>query len=326
MTHDAPANIALADPALLDADTRRILARLEADPFLDPTTSVEQMRAGFERFYAELGAGHVRQAAATDRDIPGRHGPIPIRVYTPRAAALSPRPILVFFHGGGSMMGGLESYDVLCDSLCGGSGALLVSVAYRLAPEHAFSVAVDDCYDALLWCHTNAAALGGDPARLAVGGESGGGGLAAIVTQIARQEAGPPLAFQLLIYPFVGTRGASRSMAEFAKGFFFDAETLAWFIDLNFPDRAVLRDWRVAPVWADDFADLPPALVVTAGADILRDDAEDYARRLANAGVPTELERFEGTIHGFLMMAPDIEAGRRAIDLCGQRLRAALGS
>ena len=315
--------IEVADPAVLDADTRRMMARLEADPFLDTSMTIDQMRAGFEKFYAGMSADRKNKAVSSDREIPGRHGPIPLRIYTPAGTYSAPRPVLVFFHGGGSIMGSLNSYDAMCDELCTVSEAIVVSVAYRLAPEHPYSVQVEDCYDALTWTHVNADQLGAEPAKLAVGGESGGAGLAAIVTQMVREAGGPRIGFQLLIYPYVGTRGGSRSMVEFSRGFFFDADTLTWFSDLNFPDPAALKDWRVAPVWADSFADLPPAFVLTAGCDILRDDAEDYARRLSEAGVPVEVERYERTIHGFVMMGAWIEAGRRALHQCGEKVREA---
>jgi acetyl esterase len=314
------------DLTILDADTRAMLIQLTNDPFLDPGMSPAEMRAAFERFYGALYEDFADLTDREDRVIPGRQGAIPIRIYRPRETAGDALlPALVFMHGGGSIMGSLDSYDAVCQTLCHQSDCAVVSVDYRLAPEHPFSAAVDDCADAVVWTHANAAELRFDAGRLAVGGESGGAGLAAIVTQIARAEGGPPLAFQLLIYPYVGTRGPTASMKTFAKGYFFDAETLDVFIALNFKDPAQLRDWRVAPVWSDSFADLPPAFVVSAGADILRDDVEDYAARLAGAGVQTELKRYEGTIHGFVCMFAKIELGRKALFDCAERLREALG-
>lgn len=313
------------DPhGVLDADSRRMVERLVRDPFLDPAFTVPQMREAFEAFYGAMYAGRTRTADSRDTAIEGRHGPVPLRIYHPRGEAPGPLPVFVFIHGGGSIMGSLASYDAVCQELCSGSGCIVVSVHYRLAPEHPYAQAVDDCYDAAVWAHANAAALGGDPDRLAVGGESGGGGLAASLAQMARDEGGPPIRFQLLIYPFVGSRGPSASMGEFAKGYFFDAEDMEMFLDLNFPDREALKDWRVSPIWAERLEGLPPAFVLTAGADILRDDAEDYARRLAEAGVPVESSRYEGTIHGFVVMAAEVEAGRRALAECGHRLRRAL--
>ncbi|MDP1738049.1 MAG: alpha/beta hydrolase [Caulobacter sp.] len=313
------------DPhGVLDTDSRKMVERLVRDPFLDPAFTVPQMREAFEAFYSAMYAGRARTADSRDVIIEGRHGPVPLRIYHPRGEAVGPLPVFVFIHGGGSIMGSLESYDAVCQELCSGSGCVVVSVDYRLAPEHPYAQAVDDCYDAAVWVHTNARALGGDPDRLAVGGESGGGGLAASLAQMARDEGGPPIRFQLLIYPFVGSRAPSGSMAEFGKGYVFDAEDLEMFIDLNFPDREHLKDWRVSPIWAENLENLPPTFMLTASADILRDDAEDYARRLAEAGVQVELSRYDGTIHGFVVMAGEIEAGRRALAECGRRLRDAL--
>jgi acetyl esterase len=290
-------------PVNLDADTRRVLARLTANPFLDPSMSIEQMRAAFEAFYAAMYADFGQIV----------DGPIPIRIYTPREDLGRALPVLMFIHGGGSIMGSLDSFDAVCQQLCASSGCLVISIDYHLAPEHSFATSVEDSYDALVWIHRNAASLGGDPSRLAISGESGGGCLAAIVTQLAREQGGPPLAFQLLLYPYVGTRGGSRSMQEFARGYFFEADALDWIIGLNFPDRSVLADWRVSPIRAGDFTGLPPAFIVAAGADILRDDV-----------VPTELSRYDTTIHGFIAMAGQIEAGRMALAECGTKLRRAL--
>jgi acetyl esterase/lipase len=311
-------------PVNLDTDTQRVLARLTTNPFLDPSMSIPQMRAAFEAFYAAMYAGCTPIVAIENRSIAGTHGPIPVRIYTPRESLPGPLPVFMFIHGGGSIMGSLDSFDWVCQQLCAQSGCLLISVSYRLAPEHPFATAVDDCYDALTWTAANAASLGGDPARLAIGGESGGGCLAAIVTQLVRESHGPALAFQLLLYPYLGTRGGSKSMQEFARGYFFEADALDWIIGLNFPDRAVLQDWRVSPIRASDFRDLPPAFIVVAGADILRDDIEEYARLLAGAGVATQVSRYDTTIHGFIAMAGEIEAGRIAIAECAHQLRTAL--
>jgi acetyl esterase len=321
---DTPTAEVIDPHGLLDADNRAMAERLTRDPFLDPAFTVPQMREAFERFYAAMYADRIPTAAAEDRTIQGVHGPIPLRIYRPLARDGRPLPMFVFFHGGGSIMGSLESYDALCQDLCAASGCLVVSVSYRLAPEHPYRNASQDCYDATAWAFAHAAELGGDPGRLAVGGESGGGGLAASVALMAREAGAPAIRFQVLIYPFVGTRGDNPSMATFAKGYVFDAEDLEMFLDLNFPDREALKDWRVAPIWADRLDDLPPAFIVTAEADILRDDAEDYARRLIAAGTPVEVQRYDGAIHGFVAMAGQIAAGRRAIRDCAERLAHAL--
>jgi acetyl esterase len=315
-----------AQPVNLDADTQRVLARLTANPFLDPSMSIPQMRAAFEAFYAAMYAGFKPVVDIENRSIPGTHGRIPVRIYTPRATPRGPMPVFMFIHGGGSIMGSLDSFDWVCQQLCAQSGCLVISVSYRLAPEHSFAMSVDDCFDALTWTAVNASGLGGDPTRLAIGGESGGGCLAAIVTQLVRERGGPPLAFQLLLYPYVGTRGGSKSMQDFARGYFFEADALEWIIGMNFPDRSVLQDWRVSPIRATDFRDLPPAFIVLAGVDILRDDIEEYARLLHDAGVTTYVSRYDTTIHGFVAMAGEIEVGRIAIAESAQQLRTALSA
>ena len=321
---DLTAAEAIDPHGLLDADNRAMAERLTHDPFLDPTFTVPQMRAAFEAFYAAMYAGRAPTAASEDRTVDGVHGPIPLRIYRPLTAGDRPLPMFVFFHGGGSIMGSLNSYDALCQELCAGSGCLVVSVDYRLAPDHPYRNASQDCYDATVWAHANAAQLGGDPTRFAVGGESGGGGLAATVALMARDQGGPPIRFQLLIYPFVGTRGDNPSMATFAKGYVFDAEDLEMFFDLNVPDRSALRDWRICPIWADSLAGLPPAFIITAEADILRDDAESYGRRLQADGTPAIVRRYDGVIHGFVAMAGQIQAGRQAIHDCATHLAEAL--
>lgn len=310
----------------LDDDTKRMLAELTANPYIDMTMSVAEMRLSFERFYQDLYANQPRTAEAVDIPLPLTGRTLSARVYRPLDAPSSPLPICMFFHGGGSIMGSVQSYDALCQELCSRSGCLIISVEYRLAPEHPYLKAVSDCYEATIWVHANARTLGGDPHRLAVCGESGGGGLAAVVALLARDLNGPPLCFQLLFYPFVGSHAESASMREFAKGYFFEAEALQGFVELNFQTRAELDDWRVSPIHAASFRDLPPAFVITAGYDILRDDAEEYVRLLNAAGTPAMYTRYPTTIHGFVAMAGAIQAGRDALADGATRLRQALNA
>ena len=285
---------------------------------------LERMRANFAAFHRSVELPRVELDKVENRAIAGPRGQIAIRIYRAKSAVTAPRPLLVYYHGGGMMFGNLDTHDTICRRFAGQSGAIIVAVDYALAPENRFPAAVDDAYAALTWAYEHGASIGGDTTRLAVGGDSAGGNLAAVVAQLARDRNGPPLKFQLLIYPAVGTKGESQSMMEFAKGYFFERDALDWFYDQYLGNRDQINDPRVSPILAHDFSHLPPAFIVTAGFDILRDDGEAYAQLLRNAGMPAEHHRYETTIHGFISMAGAIDAGRAAIDECAARLRAAL--
>ena len=309
----------------MDAQTRAFLDKLEANPAprLWEMTPAE-IREAFDRVFADNGLPPCDLVDRSDREIPGPHGPIRVRVYRPRTMISGLRGGLVYFHGGGMVANSIDTYDRLVQHLCAGSDCVVVSVDYRLAPEHRFPVPVDDAYAAVGWTHDNAISVGIDPSRLAVGGDSAGGYLTAVVTQMARDRSGPPIAFQLLVYPAVGTRGYSPSMGEYATGYFFERSELDWIITQYTNDPSEARDERVAPILASDFSGLPPAFLITAGYEIMRDDAEHYGELLARAGVPVELHRYESTIHAFLNLAGVIGAGREAIDECARKLRDAL--
>jgi acetyl esterase len=241
-----------------------------------------------------------RVAKVADLTIPGPAGPLPARRYDPPPAPddAGARPALVFFHGGGFVFGDLDSHDELCRMLCFHAQVTVVAIDYRLSPENPFPAAVQDATAAFAWVHANAAALGIDPARIAVGGDSAGGNLSAVVSQIAHAAGDAAPAFQLLIYPKT-THEPTRSGELFARGFFLVEEDIAWFqASYATPDG----DPRAYPAATADLAGLPPAYVVTAGFDPLRDEGEDYAARLAAAGVPTALRRHPGLIHGFANM------------------------
>jgi acetyl esterase len=265
--------------------------------------------------------GPVRDLAAA-----GPTGPIPLRLYRPRGVAASTAlPGLVFFHGGGWVIGDLETHDVLCRQLTAASGACVVSVDYRLAPEHKFPAAVDDAWSATRWVAAHAAELGVDAGRVAVGGDSAGGTLAAVVALLAREQGGPSLALQVLIYPVTDLGAEAPSYADFADGFMLTRETMRWFGAhyLNGGHEAV--DWRASPLRAPSLAGLPPALIVTAGFDPLRDEGEAYARKLREAGVRVDAICYGGMIHGFVPMGRLIETGNRAVAHIGASLRQALG-
>jgi len=271
----------------------------------------------------ELGGPEQPVHQVENRRIPGDGGLIPVRVYRPSAAA--PLPALVFFHGGGFVLGGLDSTtDRTCRALANGSGCVVISVDYRLAPEHPFPAAADDAFAATAWVAAHAADLGVDPTLIAVGGDSAGGNLAAVVALRARDAGGPPLAFQLLVYPLVDfTDHDSSSMREYAEGHFLTTPLMDYFADHYLPPGVDRRQPWVSPLYAN-VAGLPPAFVLTAECDPLRDQGEAFGRRLRDAGVQTHLKRYEGMIHPFFSLSGVIDGGRTAIDDAAAALKTAL--
>ncbi len=251
---------------------------------------------------------------------------ITVRLYRPEGVSGSTAlPALIFFHGGGWVIGDLETHDVLCRQLTAGAGISVVNVDYRLAPEHKFPAALDDAWAATRWVAAHAADLGVDPARLAVGGDSAGGNLAAVVALLARDHGGPSLALQVLTYPVTDVAAESPSYDEFADGFMLTRESMRWFIAHYLPDRHDAHDWRLSPLRAPSLAGVAPALVVTAGFDPLRDEGEAYARRLRDAGVRVDTICYGGMIHGFVPMGRLIETGNRAVAHAAASLRQVFG-
>jgi acetyl esterase len=260
-------------------------------------------------------------ASVEDRTVPGPAGDIPVRIYRPAGDGL--QPVLVFFHGGGWVIGNIDTHDVVCRMLANRAGATVVSVDYRLAPEAPFPAAVDDCVAATKWVAANGSALKIDPARLAVGGDSAGGNLAAVVALAARDAGGPPIAFQLLIYPATDMRMTTPSIAENGDGYFLTAVDMKWFYGHY---AANVTDWRASPLLAGDHANLPPAFVLTAEYDPLRDEGEAYAEALRTAGGSVTVKRYDGLIHGFFSMSSLIDAAEAAVDDAGAALRANLAA
>jgi len=250
---------------------------------------------------------------------------IPLRVYRPAGVADSRRlPVLVYFHGGGWVIGDLETHDVMCRQLTAEAGVSVISVDYRLAPEHKFPAAVDDAWAATRWIAAHAAELGVDADRLAVGGDSAGGNLAAVVALLARDAGGPRIALQILLYPVTDLERESQSYADLADGYMLTRDSMRWFRAQYLAKTEDAADWRVSPLRAPSLAGLPPALVVTAGYDPLRDEGEAYARRLREAGVSVDAVSFGGMIHGFVPMGRLIDAAFRGIGLIAGSLRQAL--
>jgi acetyl esterase len=292
----------------------------QLQPFLDAgaalppfdALSVEEARARL-KVHPLPGARADAVASVADRTIPAPAGPLGLRVYTPRGAG--PFPLLVFFHGGGFVVCDLDTHDALCRNLCAGAGCVVASVDYRLAPEHRFPAAPDDCLAATRWAAEHAAELGADPARVAVGGDSAGGNLAAVVALRVRDEGGPRLAGQLLLYPTTDAEAAGMpSLAENAEGYGLTRRDMAWFKDHYFNDPSEAGNPHASPLRAADLRGLPPALVQTAEYDPLRDEGEAYAARLREAGVPTTVSRRAGMIHGFLFFPGLVGAADAALD------------
>lgn len=260
-------------------------------------------------------------ARVVDRTIPGSAGEIPIRVYTP--AGDDPFPILVYLHGGGWCFGDLEIGDATCRSFTNLVGCVVVSVDYRLAPEHPFPAGLEDCYSAVKWLAQNSSLINGDASRMAVAGESAGGNLATAVTMVAKERGGPPLAFQVLIYPNTDTRLSMPSIEENASGYGIGKEDVRWAVNNYFSNPADYDHPWAAVIQANDLARLPPALIITAEFDPLRDEGEEYGRHLQAAGVPTIISRYEGVIHGFVSNAQIFEQGQQALAQVATALRRA---
>jgi acetyl esterase len=256
-----------------------------------------------------------------DRTAPGPAGPIPVRIYTPTGQ--SSLPVLVYFHGGGWVLGDLDSHDGICRALANGAGCLVVSVDYRLAPEAKFPAAPDDCYAATVWTAEHAASLGGDPRRIAVGGDSAGGNLAAVVALMSRDKGGPELCFQLLICPIIDRDFATASYRDNAEGYGLMRADMEYAWKHYLRSDADAQNPYAAPLRAKDLAALPPGVVITAGYDVLRDEGEAYARRLQEAGVKVELARYPTLVHGFFGMAAVVDGARRGVQATCATLRAA---
>ncbi len=256
-----------------------------------------------------------------DRKVPGPRGDIAVRVYTPDGKA--PFPLLVYFHGGGWVVGGIDTHDGLCRQLANKAGAVVVSVDYRLAPEHPFPAPPEDSYAATRWVADNAGGLGGDATRIAVAGDSAGGNLAAVVALMARDRGGPALVHQLLIYPAVDAPSDNTSYRDNAKDYLLTAEMMDWFWNHYRGAGATDRHPLACPLRAASLRGLPPALVFTAEFDPLRDEGEAYAARLREEGVLVRLERYDGMIHGFFGMTALLEPARRAVDDAAATLKRA---
>ena len=311
-----------------DEATTAFLAALRAaggPPLWEQT--VEAVRANIATVSRQLAVAPADVHEVRDRRIAVAGGEIGVRVYTPRPDS-SPLPLLVHYHGAGFVAGDLDTHDAIARYYCKHADLIVVSVDYRLAPEHPFPTGLEDCYAALRWAVEHAEELRGDANHVAVTGDSAGGNLSAVMCQLSKARGGPKIAFQALVYPGVDFDDSTDypSRAQFGGGdYFLSSRDMQWFRSLYLTDVArQVSDPRASPLRADDLSGLPPALVVTAGCDLLRDEGKAYADRLAQAGVRVEYRCFEHAIHACMSFALAIPAGLEMLNFVASRLRLAL--
>ena len=289
------------------------------------TLSPAEARAFYRDRRATTQPEAPRVAQVRELKAEGPHGTIPVRLYRPLGSlADAALPVLVYFHGGGWVIGDLDTHDVLCRSLANSAGCAVASIDYRMGPEHRFPAAVDDVLAATRWVRREAASLGLDAGRLAVGGDSAGGNLAAVAAIAARDAGDLPIAFQLLIYPATDIRRGHPSHQANGQGYLLTRDTMTYFHDHYIDDPRHDLDWRASPLLHADLSGLPPALVLTAGFDPLRDEGMAYAEALTAAGNRAACVCFERQIHGFITMGKVLDEADTAIALCSAELRRAL--
>lgn len=298
----------------LDPHVKGLLEKLAAVPPLN-TMPPAQSRFVFEATAPGLDLKNVPIAKTEDRMIPGPAGQVPVRIYTPEKLSGTPAPAVLFFHGGGFVIGSRNTHDAPCRFLANHAGAIVVSVDYRLAPEHKFPAAVDDCVAALAWLRASASELNIDLARIAVAGDSAGGNLSAVVALADRDaKSVPPLKLQCLIYPVTDGTTETESRKLFAKGYFLESDLMEWFFVQYARSGDDRNDWRLSPLLASSHANLPEAMVITAAFDPLRDEGEAYADKLSTAGVKVTYKNYDGLVHGFFNMGGVIPAARVGLE------------
>jgi acetyl esterase len=312
-------NILAGPPVTVDGrtlDTRtqwflQLLARSGQRPLSE--LGVAEARREFDIFQSVLGGGPTPVGEIVDRTIAGPAGRLRVRIYRPAGSVARLLPAILYFHGGGWVIGSLEGYDLPCRFFCARTGCAVVAVDYRLAPEHKFPAAVDDAVASFHWLAEHGSELGIDPDRIVVAGDSAGGTLATIVSQLARGQPRTPC-LQWLIYPATDLAADTPSHRSCAKGFLLTQDDMQWFRTLYMNDASEVADPRMSPLRAADLSGQPPALVFTAGFDPLRDEGQAYADRLAAGGVKTIHREFDSLIHGFVGMRGALQAAARAMD------------
>lgn len=307
----------------LDPQVRALLERAAKAGYpLVHTVAPGEARRMYREMCRSLAPAVPEAAAARDLSFPGPAGSVPLRLYRPHATQNASLPVVVYFHGGGFTIGDLDTHDAACRALSKFARCAVIAVDYRLAPEHKFPAAFEDSVAAVRWTAAHAVELGLDAERIALAGDSAGGNLAAGAALALRGD-GPKIALQVLIYPGLDMRGTMPSHAQFAHGYLLEREEILWFLGNYLSDPAQAVDWRASPLLASDHRGLPPASIITAGFDPLRDEGAAYAERLSESGVRVTYECFEGMIHGFITMGGVLAASNHALYRVGQGLRLA---
>jgi acetyl esterase len=301
----------------------QVLLDMPADP---DATPVEEMAPDVARadFNAALGSVDGEKPeihAVRDIEVPGPDGAITVRLYEP-APADGPRPLLVYFHGGGYIRGNIETHDSACRIMANSSGCLVASVEYHLAPECKFPGAIEECFAATRWLSENAAEIGADPSRLAVGGDSAGGNMACAVTLMARDAGGPAIKFQLLVFPNTDMKADNESVRAFSKGYWLDS--MPFYVASYLRSEADIENPLASPLRAPDLSGLPPAYLITAGFDPLHDEGKAYADRLSAAGVAVEYRCYDDMIHGFTLLRTILDEADEAVAACGEAVKRGL--
>ena len=309
----------------LDPLLKAFLDQMAAQPQpklweLEPPAAREAMVALMQL----VGPKDVPIGKVANLAIPSPNGDIPARSYTPVAAGGEPLPALIFFHGGGFVIGSVETHDGLCRMLANLSACRVISIEYRLSPEHKFPAAVEDAFAATSWIEKNAAQLGVDANRLAIGGDSAGGTLSAVVTQMARDAGAPNLAFQILLFPATHMGANTVSRRAFAEGYFLEGKTIEWFFNHYFAAGADRDHPHASPLLADKFIGLPPAYIMIAGFDPLHDEGVEYAEKLRAAGVPVTVDDYPEVVHDFIYLQAVLPQAAEALGAVANALKQAL--
>ena len=309
----------------LDPQAEALLGSMKdagAKPF-ETMTPAEARVAAWA--FKDLGGPPEAVASLHHRFVPGPTADLPVRIYRPSGAGDEDLPGLVYFHGSGWVVLNIEICDAFSRALANRTGCVVVAVNYQKAPEHKFPIPLDDCYAATRWVFDNAGEVGVDPTRIGVIGDSAGGNLAAAVTLRARDENGPPLAYQVLVYPAVQYGWDTPSALANAEGFLLQRASMEYFWTHYVRSPSDAEHPYCSPLAAEDHAGLPPALIVSAEFDPLCDDGRNYANKLEAAGVPTKFSVYDGMIHGFLWMSGVLDQSKALVDEIGREVRAVLG-